>query len=119
MFCEGEYNLLFHGLAVLLALSPLHWSADQELQPEELILAYVEAHNRHDQIAGITAVLSIESTEQISTALGAVMAWASEERADVLEELMQSGEFVYSAEAAERLLALLREWRQATRHGHD
>ena len=196
--------MLFHGLAVLLSLFPLHWSADQELRPEELILAYMEAHNCHDveaalaflaedirlglpgvwikegkaeirsleqwdaaingqlrfceievdgdtvtctsvesndwfrlagideigydsvvittsdgQIAGITAVISPEGAEQISTALGAVIAWASEERAEVPETLMPGGEFIYSAEAAERWLALLHEWRQATQNGCD
>ena len=48
-------------------------------------------------------------------ALKPALAWARENRGEELAEIYPDDQFVYTAKMAERWLALLREWRTATR----
>lgn len=47
----------------------------------------------------------------------AVFEWAAQERPDVLAEIRPGGELVQSKECTTKLLALCREWKQATGEG--
>ncbi len=48
-----------------------------------------------------------------------LLEWASEHKPEQLAEMMPEGKFAYHAENAEKSLALLREWKEATKSEED
>jgi hypothetical protein len=72
---------------------------------------------------GLIRLIRAESTPETEKAFNGVLSplleWASEHRPEQLAEMMPEGRFVYNAENAKRSLALLREWKQATKSEED
>jgi hypothetical protein len=56
-----------------------------------------------------------ETDKAFQEVLVPLMEWASKERPEQLAEMMPEGKFVYNAQNAEKSLALLREWREASK----
>ena len=56
-----------------------------------------------------------ETEKVFKSVFQSLMQWASRERPEQLAQMMKEGKFVYSAENAEKSLALLREWKESTR----
>jgi len=67
-------------------------------------------------IKEIKTEITPESAKAAGEAWQAIMQWASKERSEELADLMPGGEFIYSAESARKWLALLRQWREVTKH---
>jgi len=55
-----------------------------------------------------------EIQQLFSQVLSSLMTWASENKADVLKEMMPEGRFIYNAENAKKTLALLRSWKDSS-----
>ena len=60
-----------------------------------------------------------ETETAFQDVLRPLMAWAEREAPDRLEEMMPNGEFEYTAENAERTLALLEDWRRSVDEEQD
>ena len=61
------------------------------------------------------AELSPESYRALIEANNTVMEWASKERSQQVADMMPQGKFVHNAATAKTMLALVREWREATK----
>jgi hypothetical protein len=48
-----------------------------------------------------------------------MLAWAKQQEPDRLEEMMPNGQFAYDADNAERVLALLDDWKRSTEEEAD
>jgi hypothetical protein len=55
-----------------------------------------------------------ETQKSFSQVLSPLMNWATENKAEVLEEMMPEGRFIYNAENAKKSLALLRSWKESS-----
>ncbi len=58
-----------------------------------------------------------ETQKAFSQVLDPLMEWASRERPEQLAEMMPEGKFIYDAQSAQKSLALLQEWQEATEEG--
>ncbi len=80
---------------------------------------YDEAHfvfTERGDIASITSTLSPDSIEEMGAAMARFDAWARTNQQERYARLFGSdGAFVYSFENGERVLSLLREWRESER----
>ncbi len=66
------------------------------------------------RISAVRAQPDPESTERILGVLQSLATWASKERPAEWAALMPQGRFIYDADSARRIRALLRDWREAT-----
>jgi hypothetical protein len=69
---------------------------------------------RHKDIWDIIVKMNDQSINEISTKLQPVIDWASNNKPDVLNDVMPDGEFIYDKIAAEMWLQLLQEYNAAT-----
>ena len=65
---------------------------------------------RHKDIWDIIVKMNDQSINEISTKLQPVIDWASNNKPDVLSDVMPDGEFIYDRIAAEMWLQLLQEY---------
>ena len=63
----------------------------------------------------IQGIPAPETEQAFNQVLNHLMEWASKERPERFAQMMPEGKFVYNAENAEKSLALLREWQEATK----
>lgn len=66
----------------------------------------------NDKISIVRAKIAPKSEMAMDRATNRVMRWALEESPDEIGDIMPRGLFKYGREAAEKWLALLKEWRQ-------
>ncbi len=64
------------------------------------------------RIKSLSGVPYPETQKALTQVLQPLMEWATQERPEQLAQIMPEGKFVYSAENAEKSLALLREWKE-------
>jgi limonene-1,2-epoxide hydrolase len=67
------------------------------------------------RVKSIRAEAQPESARSILSVLEAFAGWAGEERPEEFRELIPEGKFDYNRDTAEKFVALLKEWREATR----
>lgn len=65
-------------------------------------------------IKSIKAEATKESLAAINKVLPGIFSWVAKERSEEYAEVMPGGEFIYTAESAEKWLELLKDWRAAT-----
>jgi len=63
-------------------------------------------------IQEIKVVLSEESVKVINDIFQSFSAWIAEEKSEEMSQLVSEGNIIYTAESAQKWLALLREWRE-------
>jgi len=66
-------------------------------------------------ISIISASAKPETAEAFNNVLMPLMIWAKENKADLLNEMMPGGKFIYNAENATKTLTLLTEWKESTK----
>lgn len=65
-------------------------------------------------IKSIKAEATKESLAAINKVLPGIFSWVAKVRSEEYAEVMPGGEFIYTAESAEKWLELLKDWRAAT-----
>ena len=66
-------------------------------------------------ISKIIASAKPETAKAFNNVLIPLMIWAKENKPDLLTEMMPGGKFIYNAENATKILALLTEWKESTK----
>lgn len=66
-------------------------------------------------ISKISASAKPETAKAFKNVLTLLMIWAKENKADLLNEMMPEGKFMYNAENAMKTLTLLTEWKESTK----
>lgn len=56
-----------------------------------------------------------QTEEAISSAIQAIMKWASANRPEQIAEMMPEGEFVYSADNAKKVIELIQQWKETSK----
>jgi hypothetical protein len=66
-------------------------------------------------ISKIIASAKPETAKAFNNVLTPLMIWAKENKPDLLTEMMPGGKFIYNAENATKILALLTKWKESTK----
>ena len=66
-------------------------------------------------IQSIRAELTPETDQAFGEILDPLMKWASENKPELLAEMMPEQKFIYNASNAKKSLSLLREWKEMAR----